>query len=576
MFAKSELSRQLTELENPRLSGDEKFTLLKNLKSLFARKNLRRGLAAVLAKNNLPAKYAALIREIWEAKLLADVRQIALLQYLHLQKSAEWGDLGEQRIQISYCRHFLALPSDREVSWADLEHFQQTIRELSEPYAACSAAELRQRDEAIRCDLLYKETDYSREEDINRFLEFLGSPYGLIAGQLGIYRSIIVGAAEIKKIDKYRVTIFQTEEARTPEAVLSIAAVVGGKHVAIRLQACETIFANKWLNILDAAQDELQTYLRHDLENIGLSFKLRALSGYAVRTAADLREKKAVFLREMLSGLQWHELGHGIVINELLSQKDSAFGEALAVLGANIIAVFKELLADWAPPYKKLRGPLSYFCETALVDPAAAERQISVYLSDNWFLGEQSDESFTNHSEITTALLLKYLAARGQTDFTGLRQALAARRGIFWRILAEYRRISVVLEKMLKAGDFDCGGRRVNFAGLRKIYIQKVRQIEKENPVRSLEFQVHFWAKVLEDLPTLNPALLAQLKDYLSAENEKFHAYLLQEYLPPHSYASLPEYVRGELRQKGFTVAADAGAVSISAMLDKLNQPSAY
>ncbi|MDR1323854.1 MAG: hypothetical protein LBK68_05385 [Candidatus Margulisbacteria bacterium] len=554
---KPDFSTPLAELENPCLSTDEKFALLKNLKSLFARKNLRAGLAAVLAKNNLPAKYAALIREVWENKMLADIRQIAVLQYAHMQKTQNWGDLGEQRIMISYCRHLLELPAERDISFLDVDIFQNKIRELSTPYVGLTAEELRAADEAVKCDLLAKETDYSREKDVNEFLEFLGSSYGFIAGQLGIYRSVIAGPAEIKKIDKYRVTTFQQETARTPEAVLSIAAVVGGKHVAIRLPACETIFANKWLHVFAASAAEREMYLRHELENIGWSFKLRALSGYGARTTEELLSQKDIFLREMLSGLQWHELGHGIVINELLSQKDSAFGEALAVLGANIIAVFKELLADWAPPRQKLQGPLHYFCAVAQNDVDIATRQIAVYLSDNWFLGEQDDHSFANHSEITAALLLKYLGARRGVDFAGLRRELTDKRGVFYHVLSEYKRISFYLEKLIKAVDFVCGSRKVNFAELSQIYIQKVRLIEKEYPVRSLEFQVHFWAKILEDLPALNPTLLAEMKNYLAEENRKFHQFLLREYLPPHNYQTLRECVCQELKNKGFYTPPD-------------------
>jgi hypothetical protein len=545
---KADLTAQLAELENPRLSWAEKFTLLKNLKILSARKDLRAG---------LPAKYAALIREVWENKMLADIRRIAVLQYAHMQQTQNWGDLGEQRIMISYCRHLLELPAERDISFLDVDVFQNKICELTAPYSGLTAEELRAADEAVKCDLLYKETDYSREKDINDFLEFLGSSYGFIAGQLGIYRSVIAGPAEIKKINKYRVTTFQQETARTPEAVLSIAAVVGGKHVAIRLPACETIFANKWRHILTVSAAELELALHHELENIGLSFKLRALNGYGARTAEELLRQKTVFLREMLAGLQWHELGHGIVINELLSRKDSAFGEALAVLGANIIAVFKELLADWAPPRQKLQGPLSYFCAVSQDDAEIAARQIAVYLSDNWFLGEQDDNSFANHSEITAALLLKYLGARGRVDFAGLRRELNNKRGIFYRVLGEYKRISFYLEKLIKAVDFVCGGRKVNFAALSKIYVQKVRQIEKEYPVRSLEFQVHFWAKILEDLPALNPTLLAEMKNYLAEENAKFHRFLLREYLPPNNYQTLRECVCQELKNKGFYAPPD-------------------
>jgi hypothetical protein len=548
---------KLSGLDNADLALDKRFKLLKALKPLLTPKNLKTSLEKILTASGVPARYAALIREIWEARLLADIRKIALLQYLHLQKTGDWGDLGEQRIIISYCRHLLQIPAEQEVSFLDVEHFQKKIQEMGADYAGLTAAELRRADEAVKCDLLYKRADYSREQDINQFLEFLGSAYGVIAGQLGIYRSVIAGEVTVQKTEGYRISTFQTELARTPANVLSIAAVVGGRHVAIRLPSCETIFANKWLYILNAPPEILSGYLQDELENIGLSFKLRALAGYQVSTRTELLARKPEFLREMLAGLQWHELGHGIVINDLLDVKDSAFGEALAVLGANIIAVFKEALADWAPARKTLQGPLHYFCGMAEQDPHAAGRQISVYLSDNWFLGEQDDNSFANHSEIMAALLLKYIGTGGQVDFAGLGHELSSPQGIFYYILAEYKRISAALEQLIKSAQFDCAAKKMNFAGVRKIYTARVRKLEKEYPVRSLEFQVYFWAKILEDMQDLNAALLRRINEYLALENQKFHKFLLDDYLRLGAYPDLRSCVCGELKKRGFYAPLD-------------------
>lgn len=554
---KTNLLPSLVKLENPELSLDKKFGLLKSLKPLLTPKNLKTSLTAVLKKSNLPAKYAVLIRKIWEDKILSDIRKISVLQYLHLQKTKDWGDLGEQRILISYCRHLLEIPGDREVTMLDVDCFNQKISELSAPYAGLSVAELRRADEAIKCDLLYKKADYSREQDINQFLEFLGSEYGVIAGQLGIYRSVIAGKVSVQKIEGYRISTFETETARTPANVLSIAAVVGGRHVAIRLQSCETIFANKWLSVLNTPPSVLAEYLQNNLENLGLGFKLRALAGYKVFTPQELLAKKTEFLQEMLAGLKWHELGHGIVINDMLDVDDSAFGEALGVLGANIVAVFKEALADWAPCHKTLQGPLRYFCDTAANDPRDAERQISVYFSDNWFLGEQDDSSFANHSEIMLALLLKYIREQGRVDFAGLQKELDDPQGIFHYILTEYKRISAHLEKLLKSAQFVCQNKTIDFAKLQKIYTAKVRKLEKEYPIKSLEFQVYFWAKIFEDLPDLNLQVLQDIRDYLLAENRKFHQYLINDYLALPKYTSLRDCLIYELKLKGFFVPKD-------------------
>jgi len=122
--------------------------------------------------------------------------------------------------------------------------------------------------------------------------------------------------------------------------------------------------------------------------------------------------------------------------------------------------------------------------------------------------------------------------------------------------LSEYKRISAQLEQMLKTAEFKQGNKKINFAKLEKIYIAKVRKLEKEYPVKSLEFQVYFWAKILEDLQDLNLQLLQDMRDYLQDENTQFHRFLLQDYLGVN-YPTLRVCLCQELKRKGFYAPPD-------------------
>jgi hypothetical protein len=325
--------------------------------------------------------------------------------------------------------------------------------------------------------------------------------------------------------------------------VLSIAAVVGGKHIAIRVASCETIYANKWQGIIRQSPHLLFFDLFHEYENISTAFKLRALKAYGVKTKEELARTKQLFLDEMVEGLLWHELGHGIVINERLSVEDSAFGEALGVWGANIISVMKEIVADWAPQSGDIQGPLH---DMAYKDKAKLERMIYVYMSDNWFLGAQED-AFANHTEIMLALILKHLKSDGSVDQHSLRKAFEGQT-IFEYTLTEYMRITKYLESKIKElPDYD---------QLKVQYIARVREIDKENPEDSLEFLVLLWAKLLEDLPKRYPSLVNELQVYLENENKRFHEYLVRQYFNAPTQG-LREFVVGQLRTKGFYINYD-------------------
>lgn len=512
-----------------------------------------RNITDLLKKNRLPVNYGKQIAALFEEYLKRDIKKISVLQYLHMKNTDDWGDLGEQRITISYCRHLLQIPNDKEVTQFDADKFNGLIEKLALPYQQNSPEKLRQLDEAIKCNIFTKKVDYSKEESINQLLTFLESNKGLIAGQLGKYRSVIFGEAKIKQMEGYRVTTFGQEIARTPSCVLSIAAVVGGKHIAMRTSSCETIFANKWRGLFNISSYELFFNLLHKLEQIGLIFKIKAVLAYKVKDTRSINKKQKLFIEEILEGLIWHELGHGIVINNLLSVEDSAFGEALGVLGANIISVQKEILADWAPLHKNIKGPLNHFCDLAKKNSAKATRLLYVYFSDNWFLGEQNDQ-FDNHSDIMISLILKHVRNDSSINFNSLQQELRGKKNnLFNYILKEYKRITKYLEKEIKKGEFIYNNKSVGFSELKEIYSKKVRKIEKTAKPDSLEFLVSLWAKILEDMPKLNQKLLNEINIYLAKENNNFHEFIKKRFTRPDKTKSLRDNMLADLAKKGFT-----------------------
>ena len=398
--------------------------------------------------------------------------------------------------------------------------------------------------------------------------------------------------------------------ARTPAAVLSIAAVVGGKHVCLRHESCHTIFANKWQSYFEYQSIDASTEHLDREALTGEAFKAKALAAYGCKSVEDVQKIRPQFIEEMLEGLIWHEIGHGIVLNSLITADESAFGEALAVLGNNIVAVMKEFMADWAParpagllpeklqenfqkkfPGKELdkkedlrkyldeadfaqlkraflselqdagsigkhiRGPLRHIvnlARTSAEGASKATRMLYVYLSDNWFLGSNSD-NFNNHSDVLVSFLLPYIKADAQFDFELWSQDLPL---MFARVLEHYLKIVSTLEKMLKASHFDYENRQMSFSEYAVPVREKVHSRESGLKEDSMEFLVPFYAEMLENLNQTNPVLLSEIQEVLANENQKFHrahlSWLKGEPEVEFSELGLREYLLGELKEKGF------------------------
>jgi len=182
---------------------------------------------------------------------------------------------------------------------------------------------------------------------------------------------------------------------------------------------------------------------------------------------------------------------------------------------------------------------------------------IYVYFSDNWFLGEQTDQ-FDNHSDIMVSLMLKHVNPNGSINFDSLRQELRGKKNnLFNFVLEDYKRITKYLERKLKRATFKYQGKIMDFSALKTIYSKKVRRIEKTAKSTSLEFLVALWAKILEDLPKLNKGLFDNISDYLKIENLDFHNFVKNRFNLSASPKSLREIMLAALQAKGFGYQAE-------------------
>jgi len=523
----------------------------------------------------------------FENYLNTQIDRMAVLQFHLMQKKNYYGELGEQRVMLTYCRQLLDIPAHIEVNQNHADEFQEMMAEKQKEFEKYSLKELEKMEEDMKCTLPDgRVVEWFKEDEINKVLEEIGSENRIIVGFLGQFRSVIYGQAKVTFLDEYRVTEFIKEIKRTPAAVLSIAAVVGGRHVCLRHEACYTIFANKWRRVFEMEDWEKEILKMDDYDALAESFKEKAMAGYGFKNMKDLEKGTPLFIEEMLEGLIWHEVGHGIVLNSLIKTEESAFGEALAVLGNNIISVMKEFLADWAPArphqldpvllkekilkqkpgyefkpkedlrwimpeeeFKKesraflvegqdaqavgnhIRGPLRHILNIAGSGGSSstgykkATRMLHVYLSDNWFLGNDT-ENFGNHTDLMLAYLIPFLKPKAQFDFEAWSQKLPE---YFNEVLSEYLRVVKNLENRVLKATFDYENQKMTFAQYSPYIKKKVHEQESGLEEDSMEFMVPFFAEILEKLHETNPPLLKEIKKELEIENEKFHKALLKK-----------------------------------------------
>jgi hypothetical protein len=150
---------------------------------------------------------------------------------------------------------------------------------------------------------------------------------------------------------------------------------------------------------------------------------------------------------------------------------------------------------------------------------------LHVYLSDNWFLGNDT-ENFGNHTDLMLAYLIPFLKPKAQFDFEAWSQKMPE---YFNEVLTEYLRIVKNLEKQVLKASFSYENQTMTFEEYSPYIRKKVHEQESGLEESSMEFMVPFFAEILEKLPETNPKLLEEIKKDLEMENEKFHQALLKK-----------------------------------------------
>jgi len=466
----------------------------------------------------IPPKHLSNFIKIVEEELRIEITRLCLMQYTRMQKTNNWTDVGQERILYSLTRLFQNISYDSPLSFVDITKTEKILTSESEKYLSLSAEELELAEKDIKVNLCYKKATLSSYKEINEFLEYLGSNKRMILGQLELYPSIIYGEVTVLSFSDFTVYEFKEELIHTPAIITSIAAMINDKEVIIREASAKTIFYNKWQDaLLQINNSDLLDKITTPTENISLAIKLRALLAYGITNLEELNSKKELFIKEILDGLLWHEVGHGIVLHYFFDEEETAIDEALSVLGETSSSVMKEFLADWAPPIKDIYGPLYYMLNE---DTQKTTRMMLVYFSDNWFLTTE-DKFFKNHTEIMLSYVTKYFDNSCQINKNSFLKDLEP---YFQNNLKRYKEVLSKVLYEIKISTYQINNQSLEFKDIINHYTSTLKNYMENYSAK--EKKSFIYSRLLHNLENTAPQTAKKIKDILIKENHNYHKQL--------------------------------------------------
>ncbi|MFA5878824.1 MAG: hypothetical protein WC860_01470 [Candidatus Margulisiibacteriota bacterium] len=458
-----------------------------------------------------------------EKSIFKQVYYYAHLIYYIMEKSSNWGEAGEQQIKLSFCRSLLNKEPDIALAQEDAIEFLDKVEENIEKLEISKLSLDQAKNEFKNSKFIifnHTFTSYKANE-INRILRFLGSDKFLQCGFYGDEKEFIFGKGILEHKLGYDIIFLEKELARTPNNIIAMAAIIGNREIFIRKESLKTIFVQKWMEIFNYDEDEQFDIKTSVYRNISEGIKQKTLSLYGVKEKNDLEKIANEFVSDMGETILYHELGHGITQHDILPLENAAIGEATKIIGENIYTSMLEFLADFAPPFEGIIGPIHNMIQISKKDRARAERMYFMYLSDTWFF-DTTDEYMYIYSDLMALILLKYIDVNQQVNFLQLEHDISFEKdrtqkeklSMFERILELFvwdtQEIKAIAEKAV----FNITDNKYDYKKIRGLMLEEFKRNDGFVKTDTYEFLVPFWTNMLGYVIKLSDAA-DKLKDYI-------------------------------------------------------------
>ena len=364
-----------------------------------------------------PQEIAGLQRLI-KKKLFHQVSYLALLVFRIMQATGDWGSSGEEQAKATFGRSLLKIAPEDDLTWQNLTELEAVI---TQRLAQNEMTHLAQ-DAALQImktyefDLLGQRFLANDVTEINAILHFLQINWVLEVARREKIMQYLLAEGRKKHINGYDLFFCDREIVRSPNTIMTMAAMIVNRNIYLRMESFRLIFQKKWLNVFNSSSQNYFFYDQNIYRQISEGIKRKAIELSSAPDQETFLQQKNIFLKDMQETILFHELGHGVIFHDCLDMETSAIADASDRCGESLLAVIMEVLADLAPRWQKLRGPLQNMVDIAQKDSVRAERMFYIYLSDVWFFDTPDDYMFL-YSEVICLIMQQYIQPDLHIDF---------------------------------------------------------------------------------------------------------------------------------------------------------------
>lgn len=456
-----------------------------------------------------PEQYAKLLHLI-EKDIYEQALYLALLQYYIMDRSGNWGESGEQQVKIGFCRNLLSIPPQETLTSEHATEFLAVVNKKLQLYEignlTLDAAKKTFYNYQLK--FLGKTLSDKQFDIIGAVLKFIGSSKFLYISNHGTAKQLIWGTGKEMLFDEYPITVIQEEIVRPPAYVLATVAAINTQGIFIRDEALWNIFYQKWIPVF-----EQDGYTKSRIQSdpfwaISQGIKEKALTLYGIKTKEELLKRKEEVFKDIRETIVFHEVGHAVADDYLLTAEQYAVAVGTGFLAANHddpYDTFREFLADFSPQLGKKHGAMFNMVKVSKKDPIRAQRLFWLYFSDVWFF-DTEDMFMYHYSDFLSMILIRYVTPKLEIDFSILEGDLfhdpkaESPNSLLDRVISILASDMNKILEMCKGAKFQLVGKEQTFEFFKTV---RLSMLKKEDP----KFDIHhrrdlarFWWKVFMNI----------------------------------------------------------------------------
>ena len=368
------------------------------------------------------------IRDFLEHQCWEQLKKLAFFQLYRAQRFDCFGDVSSQEALDSFLRVILNKSLSQTIQSEDMHYVQQMLNQYLnyENWHTYSCEDMTKMIQEFEWDVLGEKISILDVKKINLFFQLIDSSLYFQSGIYGEELHFFLGeASQFKKAD-YQVAYLHTEWMRSPNTVLSMAAVINHQHILLRHHAFCYVYHQKWEYLLQGSDARSSIDSSRFLDPVVLSTLIKEQAACAWRKTGLLPLKEAL-IQGILDVVLHHELGHAVVQYHLFNQADSSFAAALALSTSHemlaCLETMAEIAPEWIKPEGSIQGPLLYIAHLASSNLSQAQSLYWMYVSDAFFY-DTSDHHLYLYSDLMMMIMVQYIN-EDKIDFLRLKNDLS-------------------------------------------------------------------------------------------------------------------------------------------------------